>query len=1206
MTDNDKLFVSPASTGGLGHRFENCVQASFVVLMITGGVSPCLPNWPIHKIILQGRCHDYKTDDLIVFTQRTSDKKESKLIGQIKHSIKFTKNQDFQDVIQSAWVDFNNQQKFNGDNDLIALITGPLSATDTNDVRALLRQAEEASSVDNFIQRIELGKFISKQQYKKYNFIKDALKKANKDSELTEEQLWRFLKCYRLLIYDLDIKGVTFSLLNSLIGQCSQDNADTLWCQIKDFVGEKNERAGEITLESIPDDIITAFERKPQKTIPSELSKPPSLKAELQFAFEGKPTETISPELSKLPLLQEEMDWNQSQHASELAVANFIGAWYERSEADIVIVSQLAKVDYSTWISKIREVIQQPNTPITFKDGIWSVDERKKLWKALGSRLFDENLDVFKQCVVEVLTEVNPMYDLPPEDRFAATIHGKVLQHSQHLRKGLSESLALLGSHPGALTRFSTNKPETIALLAVRKIFENADWKLWGSLNDLLPLFAEAAPNEFLNIVERTLQQTPCPFDELFSQEGSGFTGGNYLTGLLWALEILAWDEQFLVRASVILGELASHDPGGNWVNRPSNSLTTIFLPWLPQTTASIEKRQVAVKTIIKEVPEIAWKLLLKLLPNQYSSSSGSRKPIWRDTIPEEWKKEVTKGEYWEQASFYADLAFEMAKHDISKLEELIGYLDNLPEPYFDKILEHLSSEDILSRPEHERLGLWVKLTEFASGHKRYVNKKSALSSDIISRIDDIANAIVPTDPMNLHQRLFSGCEHGFYEEIGSWQEQQKQLEEDRQKAIKDIIEYAGINAVLKFAEIVKLPSNIGRSLGIIAEPKIDDAILPKLLEAEQKNLVQLAGGYIWGRHYSQEWTWVDKIDTSDWSVFQIGQFLGYLPFMAETWTRVKALLNDSENEYWDTVNVNPYQAGDELLFAIDKLIEYGRPRATIQCLFKILYDGGKLDQAHTVQALISAASSSEPSHTMDAYHITEIIKALQKAPDANPEDLFKVEWAYLPLLDGHRGTLPKFLENRLASDPDFFCEVIRIIYRSKNEPETDKELTEQKKDIASNAWKLLHEWKTPPGMDSNRAFSESRFKTWLKSVKDSCIESGHLEVAFLSVGNVLIHTPRDSDGLWINKAVADALNCKDADELRNGFRLGIVNSRGVHIVNPTGKPEKELATKYRKQAEEVENAGYQRFAVTLNDIAKSYDREAKRNISDHETEDFE
>ena len=73
---------------------------------------------------------------------------------------------------------------------------------------------------------------------------------------------------------------------------------------------------------------------------------------------------------------------------------------------------------------------------------------------------------------------------------------------------------------------------------------------------------------------------------------------------------------------------------------------------------------------------------------------------------------------------------------------------------------------------------------------------------------------------------------------------------------------------------------------------------------------------------------------------------------------------------------------------------------------------------------------------------------------------------------------------------------------------------------------------------------------------------------------------------------------------MRNGFRTGTYNSRGVHWVDPTGKPEKELAEQFRSKAEEVENAGFQRFAATLRDLAEGYDREAQQIINEHTNRD--
>jgi len=93
----------------------------------------------------------------------------------------------------------------------------------------------------------------------------------------------------------------------------------------------------------------------------------------------------------------------------------------------------LIKEDHHVWIGKIREVLQHPNSPVTLSNGLWQVTDRKALWQALGTRLFDDDLDHFKQCAITVLTERDPQFDLPINDRYAATIYKKVLSHSNLL-----------------------------------------------------------------------------------------------------------------------------------------------------------------------------------------------------------------------------------------------------------------------------------------------------------------------------------------------------------------------------------------------------------------------------------------------------------------------------------------------------------------------------------------------------------------------------------------------------------------------------------------------------------------------------------------------------------------------------------------------------------------------------------------------------
>lgn len=1174
-----KQISNPSSTGGEGYYFETRVQACFVALMLTNGFAPCLPNLQITKLKFQCRYKGFNIDDLIVFTDDQKGKKR-KIMCQVKHKICLTESdKTFNEVINSAWNDFKNDKVFEKGLDIIALITGPLSKTDTNDARKILEWARTSQDSKEFFEKVHLAKFSSKAKQKKLKAFRTNLKLSNDNIDVSDEDTFQFLKHFHLFGFDLDIKsGITLSLLHSHIGQFSTENSDLLWTKIVDEVQTRNINAGELTKDDLPDELIEIFKSKPIEKIPEDF------------------TRSI--------VIDREKDWNKHHYATELSYVNLIGAWDENSDSDKEIIEQIANEEYSSWISKIREVLLEPNSPLKLKNGIWKIVDRKVLFNLLKTRIFDEQLESLKECAISVFSEIDPQIEYKSDERIYANIDGKYLKNSQSLRNGLAESLAIIGSNAKELTSCSENRPEDITLLCIREIFNDADWRIWGSLDHYTPLFAEASPQEFLKNVEIALQQSPCPFDELFAKESSGVFGKNYLVGLLWALETLAWDENYLVQVISILADLATHDPGGNWTNRPKNSIVSIFLPWLPQTTASSEKKSVALESIWKEYPEITWDILIELLPKNHQFSSGTQKPKWRNFIPESWNEgKVHPNVYWKEIDQIEDLLLKISQDNLSKLSQLINNLNHLTDDSIDNILNH-TVENIERIKESEfREEVWKTVVKYINKNRRIPNADWSTDSRILDRIEDIENQLSPDDPLTLNQLLFCGVDSDHFEETGGWREQDEILQKKRESAIKSIYDFGGIEAIKKFIGMVEKVANVGNCFGRMADKTILNMLLPNYLELTDQNNKDFISGFIWGKYFKESWKWIDELNLNKWKKENIGQLFAYLPFEKATWERIEKILNKDEKEYWQRANVNPYQTDDRLDYAIEKLIQYNRPISTVDCLYRDLHEHKYFNNKIVVKVLIDALNTDEPIFDTVRYHILDLIEAIQNDKNTDPNDMFVIEWKYLPILREPSRVKPKYLNKRLSTHPDFFTELIQSIYKSKNSSNDDIEPTEKQKAIAKNAIELLWNWNIPPGLNDNGIIDKDKFEKWLDSVKEICQKSGHLDVALDHVGQVLFYSPPDPDGLWIDKNIALTLNGKDANRMRSGYRNEAFNSRGAHWVDPTAAPEIELSNKYTEKANLVENAGFHRFAITLRELAESYNRETERILNKYDDE---
>lgn len=839
------------------------------------------------------------------------------------------------------------------------------------------------------------------------------------------------------------------------------------------------------------------------------------------------------------------------------------------------------------------------------RDGAWRVTDRLALWKSEGPKLTDALLDKFRDLAIQVLSENDPELDIPNDKRFAAILYGCDRKYSKQMRHGVVESLALMGAYGDTLTTCTRGKGDEITCRVVDKLLGGADSLRWASLNDVLPLLAEASPDAFLSAVGGASERPDQPFSGVFSQEVGGVMGRIYSSGLLWALETLAWSPDYLSRACDILANLAAVDPGGQYSNRPSNSLVTILLPWLPQTTGDSKARYAAIQGVVRNQPNVAWEVLLGLLPQHHGTSSPTHKPKWQKYIPDDWKDGVTNGQRWADEAHYASLALSLAGNLSDRLAKLVQYYFYLSPEYQATYRERLQSDSILRLPEESRLELWTALVHKTSNHRKYGDSPAwAVREDQLQELESVADKLEPVAPEVRHKRLFAGHESDLYEKKGDWDEQRKLLTNRRVDAVCEILDRGGLDNLLKFARFVETPNEVGACFGS-APGRADDArVLPGMLVAENDADVRFAKGYAWSRFHEGMWDWVDGLDKASWAPVTKGIFFAILPFASDTWERVRREMGADDSEYWQRAWAVPSRDNlTEIEWAIGKLIDCNRSDAAVVCICMSDRKDPKI-----LELGLRALEAFKEKNRVDAHDIGELFALLQTDGTVDEGRLARMEIKFIDLLDSFGSTLPKTLHRQLAEQPEFFCEVIHTLYRAKSEMESEKsdnesglphltpELDEAKANLAGRAYRLLHEWNYPPGRQRDDSFDGEKFKMWCAAVRSACVQSERWEVAAHHIGAVLNYAPNDSDGLWI-EPVCELLDSKDGEDLRTGLRMKIFNSRGVHGFT-NGKEENELAEKWERIAGLAEAKGFARLGATLRGLGKTYREDAKRSIT--------
>lgn len=878
-----------------------------------------------------------------------------------------------------------------------------------------------------------------------------------------------------------------------------------------------------------------------------------------------------------------------------------IGCWHSRSKGDRVILSAIGRKGYDDIERDVVELLRQEDSPMWLVDEYYGVVSKMDILFVISKIITKQDLDDFFQVAQIVLSETDPALDLQVDNRWAAVIYGKTREHSGALRKGICDSLVILAVHGNNLfqKRLKYDVEHRVNSL-VRSLLTPLTIDKLLSQNKNLCSYAEAAPKEFISILEEDLQQESPTIMELMTPVKGDIFSRCERTDLLWSLETLAWKPEYIMKVCDILCQLANKKIDDNWVNKPDNSLLAIFRSWIPQTSATLEQRIQVLERIIKRFPAHGLKICISQI-DRHGIGHYNHRPRWRTDAVGHGQPVTTSVRHQFDIKCL-DLAIKFRPHSVETLTNLIKKSEFLSEDFQVRIWTEVE-EWLQSTPsEKERAELRENLRLYAFTPR---GKKRNLSDKIKQIASDILENLTPTDVVLKESWLFkSPWVHESAGELEDhkfdYRKREEMIDKLRTNAMSSIWLQCGELGVLQLHSMSAAPDVVGWYLAkIIEELKVKSFVRQCLGQVDDRtNIDEMLRGFL--RKLPKDLRNETVLNLQeDLATQEIIRLLNCCPFTHETWQLLDRLSPEISNQYWIAVLPVSYAAaliedhGDEM---IDNLLRVNRPAAAFHAIH---YAVEKVDTSRLKKILNSMGTISEVNpggrYGFSAWDIGHTLQILGARPDITEEEMADLEFIYIKILDLHDYKIPN-LQKRLAKSPELFAQVVALTYRRTDGGEDPPEW---KTDDASVSrifhatYKLLENIRILPGANETGEIDNAVMRTWLKETRELFKKYGRVASGDRAIGQLFAAAPIGKDGVWPCESVRDILEEISSKEIALGLLTGLYNSRGASFRPPGGDEERELSTKYSGWSGAI-SFTHPYLSNVLNNIADSLNRDAE------------
>ena len=893
--------------------------------------------------------------------------------------------------------------------------------------------------------------------------------------------------------------------------------------------------------------------------------------------------------------------WATDASAPMLAALTLVGAWDANNDKDTQAIAALVGSDYDT-VTSLCQQRADGNDPVISRSGsAWRFASLEEAFLCLSSKITDGVVERWKQLALDVLGEANPSYGLNALEKVEQQFNHPTsqVQYSEELKSGIARSLAMVGSMDGdgVLSGKLRESVDDITSQLLNQAVGDDSGRIWNLIGPRLRYLAEAAPQQFIDVTINNLKQDSSSLLRAYYADSNDILFGDpwFYPHLLWALEVLAWSEEYFDDAVECLALLAANRADDKQRgNRPDESLTAVLCGWANFTTVPSDERLAALDSVKRISSPVGWDVLFALWPDYSTVITPPATPRFRTDWCPLTDKPVKREE---RSSFFQGLverALTWSDVTPSNLKRLVNHINRgiMPEDRA-KIIDYL--DELAFSTEYnddDRYLVWHTLRQLATSHYHHRAAEWSLPEEEVDRLLELSDRWKPTSPVLRHLYLFNHnpgmLDCALHRDLDDYDQI---VEQRRQDALSKIL---SVPQKLDDLEILASRAVASWLLGqmLADRQELNFWDIAHWADSSDRKLVTVMDGYLCRSLDQRGASWLQAVlDDSRLTAAQRAAVLRCVPAEWDYW-EVVARNQDDDSAYWQTAEMRVLPPG-HMQYAIERLVACGRAWDAIDSVSLSIRSAkqegittdltaevliGLLHIACTQESVKISSLSYEVGQVLD--HIVEL--------KADQVDVARLELLFYPLIGDYRE--PIVLHRTLAAEPHLFVRLMEIAHRGETMLGMDRSASFR---VAMSA---LDGWRGCPGMMVDGKLDAAAMRQWVEAARQGLAAAELSDKGDHQIGRLLANSPEDENGMWPLPAVCELIDEVGSDNLDEGFIAGMCRGlmSSVRGVYDGGLQEHESAQRYRALSKQIRSTS-RHTARLLGKAAERYEEQAAR-----------